>query len=139
MTQEDKEPIDNILYAAACGIKNTKIMTQEKKQLTPKGCKDCWHNYHCPMPQEGYDFNPDTCKYNPDNKQVMTPEEIDIDKELMELIPKEDLTEEQFNEAKRIWESERNMLKTVKYLQSVKFGKGMKLAMCYFDLYIDGE
>lgn len=67
----------------------------------------------------------------------MTQEEIDIDKELMELIPKEDLTEEQFNEAKRIWESEKNILKTVKYLQSVKFGKGMKLAMCYFDLYID--
>ena len=110
-------------------------MTQEKKQLTPKECKDCWHNYHCPMPQEGYDFNPDTCKYNPDNKQVMTPEEIDIDKELMELI----LTEEQFNEAKRIWESEKNMLKTVKYLQSVKFGKGMKLAKCYFDLYINDK
>ena len=67
----------------------------------------------------------------------MTREEIDIDKELMKLIPKEDLTEDEFNEAKRIWESERNMLKTVKYLQSVKFGKGMKLAHCYFDLYID--
>ena len=34
----------------------------------PKDCSDCWHNYHCPMPQEGYDFNPDTCKYNPYNK-----------------------------------------------------------------------
>ena len=44
-------------------------MTQEEKQLTPKGCEDCWHNYHCPMPQEGYDFNPDTCPYNPDNKK----------------------------------------------------------------------
>ena len=33
MTQEDKEPIDNILYAAACGIKNTVVMTQEEKQL----------------------------------------------------------------------------------------------------------
>ena len=31
--QEDKEPIDNILYAAACGIKNTKIITEEEKQL----------------------------------------------------------------------------------------------------------
>lgn len=30
-------------------------------------CKDCFHNYHCPMPQEGYDFNPKTCVYNPDN------------------------------------------------------------------------
>ena len=60
----------------------------------------------------------------------------EIDKGLMELIPKDDLTEEEFNEAKRIWESEKNILKTVKYLQSVKFGKGMKLAKCYFDLYI---
>ena len=34
-----------------------------------KECKDCWHNYHCPMPQEGYDFNPDTCPYNPDNEK----------------------------------------------------------------------
>lgn len=33
-----------------------------------KECKDCWHNYHCPMPQEGYDFDPDTCPYNPDNE-----------------------------------------------------------------------
>lgn len=32
-----------------------------------KGCKDCWHNYHCPIPQEGYDYNPDTCPHNPDN------------------------------------------------------------------------
>ena len=35
-----------------------------------KECKDCRHNYHCPMPQEGYNFNPNTCKYNPDNKCV---------------------------------------------------------------------
>ena len=34
-----------------------------------KECRDCWHNYHCPMPQEGYDYNPDTCPYNPDNKK----------------------------------------------------------------------
>ena len=33
-----------------------------------KECKDCWHNYHCPMPQEGYNFDPDTCQYNPDNE-----------------------------------------------------------------------
>jgi len=65
----------------------------------------------------------------------MTQEEID--KELMEIIPKEDLTEEEFNEAKRIWESERNMLKVVKYLQSVEYGKSSKLAKAYFDLYID--
>ena len=65
----------------------------------------------------------------------MTQEEID--KELMEFIPKEDLTEEEFNEAKRIWESERNMLKVVKYLQSVEYGESSKLAKGYFDLYID--
>ena len=65
----------------------------------------------------------------------MTQEEID--KGLMELIPKEDLTEEEFNEAKRIWESERNMLKVVKYLQSVEYGESSKLAKGYFDLYID--
>ena len=65
----------------------------------------------------------------------MTQEEID--NELMELIPKEDLTEEEFNEAKRIWESERNMLKVVKYLQSVEYGESSKLAKGYFDLYID--
>ena len=65
----------------------------------------------------------------------MTQEEID--NELMELIPKEDLTEEEFNEAKKIWESERNMLKVVKYLQSVEYGDSLKLAKGYFDLYID--
>ncbi len=27
------------------------------------GCEDCWHNYHCPMPQEGYDYDPATCPY----------------------------------------------------------------------------
>ena len=63
--------------------------------------------------------------------------EEELDAILMEAVPKSDLTEEQFNEAKRIWESEKSMLKTVKYLQSVKFGKGMKLAHCYFDLYIN--
>ena len=61
----------------------------------------------------------------------------EIDKGLMELIPKEDLTEDEFNEAKRIWESERNMLKVVKYLQSVEYGESSKLAKGYFDLYID--
>ena len=44
-------------------------MTNEDKQPLLKGCKYCWHNYHCPMPQEGYDYNPDTCPYNPDNKR----------------------------------------------------------------------
>lgn len=65
----------------------------------------------------------------------MTQEEID--KGLMELTPKEDLTEEEFNEAKRIWKSERNVLKVIKYLQSVEYGESSKLAKGYFDLYID--
>ena len=67
----------------------------------------------------------------------MTQEEFD--KGLMELIPKEDLTEEEFNEAKKIWESEKNMLKVVKYLQSVEYGESLKLAKGYFDLYIDNR
>ena len=49
--------------------KKTSNMIQEDKQLPLKSCKDCWHNYHCPMPQEGYNFNPDTCTYNSDNKR----------------------------------------------------------------------
>ena len=65
----------------------------------------------------------------------MTQEEID--KELMEIIPKEDLTEEEFNEAKRIWDSEGNVLKVVKYLRSVEYGGCSKLAKGYFDLYIN--
>ena len=32
-----------------------------------KRCKDCFHNYHCPMLQEGYSYDPDTCPFNPDN------------------------------------------------------------------------
>ena len=63
--------------------------------------------------------------------------EEEFDAILMEAVPKSDLMEEQFNEAKRIWESEKNMLKTVKYLQCVKYGQGMKLAKTYFDLYIN--
>lgn len=63
--------------------------------------------------------------------------EEEFDAILKEAVPKEDLTEEEFNEAKRIWESERNMLKVVKYLQSVEYGESSKLAKGYFDLYID--
>ena len=65
----------------------------------------------------------------------MTQEEFDAI--LKEDVPKDDLTEDEFNEAKRIWKSERNTLKTVKYLQSVKYGMGTKLAKTYFDLYIN--
>ena len=38
--------------------------------IMKKECKDCWHNYHCPMSQEGYDYNPDTCPYNPNNENL---------------------------------------------------------------------
>lgn len=65
----------------------------------------------------------------------MTQEELDPI--LKEAVPKDDLTEEEFNEAKKIWESEKNMPKVVKYLQSVEYGKSLKLAKIYFDLYID--
>lgn len=32
-----------------------------------KRCKDCFHNYHCPMSQEGYNYDSNTCPFNPDN------------------------------------------------------------------------
>ena len=68
----------------------------------------------------------------------MTQEEFDdVIMELMELTPKNDLTEEEFNEAKRIWKSEKSIIKTIRYLQSVEYGDSSKLAKCYFDLYID--
>lgn len=42
-------------------------------------CKDCWHNYHCPMSQEGYNFNPATCPYNPDNEKLNKEKKTDYD------------------------------------------------------------
>ena len=67
MTQEEAKKI------RACNGRGYNITEYiQALQLTEsektKDCGDCWHNYHCPMPQEGYDFNPDTCKYNPDNE-----------------------------------------------------------------------
>ncbi len=91
--------------------------------------KEYWKRWEERGQQKEGDLSP---HYEP---KEYTEEELDAI--LMEAVPKSDLTEEQFNEAKRIWESEKSMLKTVKYLQSVKFGKGIKLAHCYFDLYID--
>ena len=38
---------------------------------------------------------------------------------------------------KRIWESEKSIIKTIRYLQSVEYGDSSKLAKTYFDLYID--
>lgn len=49
-------------------------MITKEKPMKEKCCKDCWHNYHCPMPQEGYDYNPDTCPYNQDNKRSVIDE-----------------------------------------------------------------
>ena len=43
------------------------LQRTEPNPVREKGCEDCWHNYHCSMPQEGYDYNPDTCPYNHDN------------------------------------------------------------------------
>lgn len=45
------------------------MLTNEEKQLPLKGCKDCWHSCYCPMPQKGYDYNPDICPYNLDNQK----------------------------------------------------------------------
>lgn len=63
--------------------------------------------------------------------------EEEFDSILKEAVPKDDLTEEEFNEAERIWKSEMKMLEVIKYLQVVKYGDGSKLAKWYFDLYID--
>lgn len=63
--------------------------------------------------------------------------EEEITKELMEFIPKDDLTEEEFNEANRIWETSRLSFDVVKYIRSVHPEEGSKWAKGYFDLYID--
>lgn len=60
-----------------------------------------------------------------------------IDKELMEFIPKDGLTEDEFNEAKRIWETSRLSLDVTKYIRSIHPEEGSKWAKGYFDLYID--
>lgn len=65
----------------------------------------------------------------------MTEEEII--KDLMEFIPKNDLAEEEFNEAKKIWETSRLSLDVVKYIHSIHQEEGLKWAKGYFDLYID--
>ena len=31
------------------------------------GCEDCWHQYHCGVSQMGFDYDPKTCPWNPDN------------------------------------------------------------------------
>lgn len=98
-------------------------MTQEEKTWQQRWDKNGW-------------------KSNNGLSQYYIPKEYsqeEFDAILKETVPKTDLTEEEFNEAKRIWKSEENKLKTIKYLQSVKFGKGCKLANCYFELYINDK
>ena len=58
-----KEHKDSFIMGAEAVLKAI------REKIAEKGCKDCWHNYHCPIPQEGYNYNPDTCPYNPDNKK----------------------------------------------------------------------
>lgn len=70
-----------------------------------------------------------------DKNTDMTEEEII--KDLMEFIPKDDLTEEEFDEAKRVWETSRLSFDVVKYIRSVHPEEGSKWAKGYFDLYID--
>ena len=56
-------------YTSSARQKLKEELNEEVDNMSKeKECRDCWHNYHCPMPQEGYDYNPDTCPYNPDNK-----------------------------------------------------------------------
>ncbi len=66
----------------------------------------------------------------------MTPGE-ELDAILKETIPKDDLTEEAFNELKRIWQTRKLSLDVVKYIHSIHPEEGLKWAKGYFDLYID--
>ena len=61
------EQIDILRNKGLTMVTENHVSFETVKRL--KECRDCWHNYHCSMPQEGYDFNPDTCPYNPDNKR----------------------------------------------------------------------
>ena len=52
--------------------------------IMQKECEDCWHNYHCPMPQEGYDYNPDNDKKFGRLKKILylcSRNQIDYDKD----------------------------------------------------------
>lgn len=48
-------------------LREYKRMEEQHNNEKLHGCEACWHNYHCPLPQEGFDYDPDTCPYNPDN------------------------------------------------------------------------
>lgn len=46
-----------------------KAVSESDEDFKPKKtCRDCWDSYHCPMPQEGYDYDPDTCPHNLDRR-----------------------------------------------------------------------
>lgn len=61
-----------------------------------------------------------------------------VEKELMEMFPKTMLTDEQFEKAKEIANSE-IPLKAVQYIHSVIPDEGLKGAKAYFDLYLDNR
>lgn len=66
--------------------------------------------------------------------------EIDeqVESELKEMFPKTMLTDEQFEKAKEIANSE-IPLKAVQYIHSVIPDEGLKGAKAYFDLYLDNR
>jgi hypothetical protein len=59
----------------------------------------------------------------------------EVDRELREFIPKDMLTEEEFNEAERI--AGESVSKCVQYIHSRIPEEGLKTAKGYFDLYLD--
>ena len=63
---------------------------------------------------------------------------LPIEKELKEMFPKTMLTDEQFEKAKEIADSE-IPLKAVQYIHSVIPDEGLKGAKAYFDLYLDNR
>lgn len=55
--------IDSSFLDSVLAHRNLTKKETETPIKTYKGCMDCHHQYHCPMHQEGYDYNPDTCEY----------------------------------------------------------------------------
>ena len=106
---------------------------------------DCGYLYGgkcCADPHAGYADTPcdGDCTYArglQDKFLEWKEKEEKITKKLMEFVPKDDLTEEEFNEAKMIWETSGFSLDVVKYIHSIRPEEGLKWAKGYFDLYID--
>ena len=74
------------------------------------------------------------------DEEVYRKLEIDeqVEAELKEMFPKTMLTDEQFEKAKEIANSE-IPLKAVQYIHSVIPDEGLKGAKAYFDLYLDNR